>query len=80
LLFDNEIDSLGVSVGYQGYARERWEALANALTSGSSVLVLEVNSGFSYTAIAEDATFTQTAPGNNASGFGGILQVVLRKT
>lgn len=80
LCFDNEVDSLGVNVGYTGYAKERWEALSDALTSGSSVLVHEANSGFSYTAIAEDATFTQTAPGNNASGFGGILQVVMRKT
>ncbi len=80
LCFDAEVDSLGVNVGYTGYAKERWEALSDALTSGSSVLVHEVNSGFSYTAIGEDATFTQTAPGNNASGFGGILQVVLRRT
>ncbi len=80
LCFDNEVDSLGVNVGYTGYAKERWEALSGALTGGSSVLVHEVNSGFSYTAIGEDATFTQTAPGNNASGFGGILQVILRKT
>jgi hypothetical protein len=80
LCFDNEVDSLGVNVGYTGYAKERWEALSAALTGGTSVLVHEVNSGFSYNAIGEDATFTQTAPGNNASGFGGILQVVLRKT
>ena len=80
LCFDSEVDSLGVNVGYSGYAKERWEALSEALTGGSSVLVHEVNSGFSYTAIGEDATFTQTAPGIRASGFGGILQVVLRKT
>jgi hypothetical protein len=80
LCFDHEVDSLGVNVGYEGYAKDRWNALVDELTSGVSVLVTEINSGFTYTAIAEDATFTQTAPGNNASGFGGIVQVVLRKT
>ena len=80
LLYDNESDSQGVNVGYQGYARERWDALAEQLTGGTSVLVVEFNSGFIYNAVAEDATFTQVAPGNNVSGFGGILQVVLRKT
>lgn len=80
LCFDHEVDSLGVNVGGDFYARDRWEALTEALTAGAAVLVEEVNSGFSYEAVAEDATFTQTAPGNNASGFGGIVQVVLRKT
>ena len=80
LCYDNESDSQGVNVGYQGYARERWDALTEQLTGGTSVLVVEFNSGFIYNAVAEDATFTQVAPGNNVSGFGGILQVVLRKT
>jgi len=80
LCFDGEVDSLGVNVGYTGYAKERWNTLVESLTGGVSVQVHEYNSGFDYTAIAEDASFTQTAPGNNASGFGGIVQVKLRKS
>jgi hypothetical protein len=80
LCFDGEVDSLGVNVGYSGYAKDRWTALSESLSNGVAVQVHEYNSGFDYTAIAEDATFTQTAPGNNASGFGGIVQVRLRKS
>ena len=80
LCFDFEVDSLGVNVGWKGYAKDRWSALSESLSGGVAVQVHEYHSGFDYTAIAEDATFVQTAPGNNASGFGGIVQVKLRKS
>ena len=80
LCFDFERDSHGVQVGYEGYAQERWKALAAVLGGGAGVMVTEDQSGFRYTAVAEDATFTQIAPPTGASGFGGIAQVVFRTT
>ena len=80
LCFDFERDSLGVKVGYEGYAKDRWTALAAVLGDGTGVQVTEQHSGFKYTAIAEDATFTQISPPTGASGFGGIAQVVFRTT
>ena len=80
LCFDFERDSLGVQVGHEGYASERWKALAAVLSNGAAVVVTEDQSGFRYTAVAEDATFTQIAPPTGASGFGGIAQVVFRTT
>jgi hypothetical protein len=80
LCFDFERDSLGVQVGHEGYAKERWMALTAVLGDGTGVQVTEQHSGFKYTAIAEDATFTQISPPTGASGFGGIAQVVFRTT
>ena len=80
LCFDFERDSRGVQVGYEGYAQERWSALATVLSDGVSVQVIEYQSGFRYTAVAEDASFTQISPPTGASGFGGIAQVVFRTT
>ena len=79
-MWDFERDSLGVTFGREGYAKERWDALSSAITAGTAVAVVESKSGFSYTAIAEDFTLTQVAPPVGFSGFGGVGQVALRTT
>jgi len=79
LCFDFERDSSGVQVGYEGYARERWEALMEQLTSGSAVRVREFSGGFAYMAVVDRALFLQVAPPAGASGFGGIAQITLRQ-
>jgi|688.fasta_scaffold100983_3 hypothetical protein len=78
LNFDFEKDQYGVTFGYEGRAWNRWNALMTACTNGANLLVKEAQSSGSYVALADDATFTQTAPPTRASGFGGIIQLVLR--
>ena len=79
-MWDFERDSLGLTFGREGYAKERWDALSSAITAGTAVAVVESKSGFLYTAIAEDFTLTQVSPPVGFSGFGGVAQVSLRTT
>lgn len=79
LCFDFEKDSRGLNIGWEGRAKARWEALMALLTSGVTVRVVELNSGLTYDATPEDCAFTQVAPGNRASGFGGIIDLLLRE-
>ena len=78
LNFDFESDSRGVRAGYEGRAWERWEAATRLYTRGTAVLVHETKTECQYQAVVEDMTFTQIAPPTNASGFGGVCQLVLR--
>lgn len=78
LNFDFEYDSSDVMYGYEGRAWERYKALRDRFAQGTSMLIKELNSGASYIALPEDLQFIQVAPGNRYSGFGGIIQVVLR--
>lgn len=78
LNFDIERDPNGVAYGYEGRAWERYRALRDRFAQGTSMLIKELNSGASYLALPEDLQFIQIAPGNRYSGFGGIIQVVLR--
>lgn len=78
LNFDFEKGSLGVPEGYEGRAYERWVALQERLSSGVSIRVQEFRSGATYLAKPESCTFTQTAPPNQASGFGGIINLIVR--
>lgn len=79
LNFDFERASSGVNTGYEGRAKERWEALIAVATAGTDLTIRELHSGFQYEAIVEDCSFTQVAAGNRASGFGGIISLVLRQ-
>jgi hypothetical protein len=76
--FDFEDDAGGVTYGYEGRAWARYKALRDRFAQGTSMLIKELNSGASYLALPEDLQFIQVAPGNKFSGFGGIIQVVLR--
>lgn len=78
LNFDFEKDEQGVPYGYEGRAWERYRALRDRFSLGTSMLIKEINSGASYLALPEDLQFIQVAPGDRYSGFGGIIQVVLR--
>ena len=79
-MYEFERDSTGLTFGREGFAKERWDALSEAITAGVAINVTEVKSGFTYTAIAEDLTLTQVSPPVGFSGFGGIAQVSLRTT
>lgn len=78
LNFDFERDEDGVPYGYEGRAWARYKSLRDRFAQGTSMLIKELNSGASYIALPEDLQFIQIAPGNRYSGFGGIIQVVLR--
>lgn len=79
LNFDYETGG-GVPNGYEGRAWERWQALVDRLTDGTSLRIREFRSGAAYTARVDSCTFTQTAPPVEASGFGGIVNLILRST
>jgi hypothetical protein len=79
-MYEFERDATGLTFGREGYAKERWDALSEAITAGVAISVVEVKSGFEYTAIAEDFTLTQVSPPVGFSGFGGVAQVSLRTT
>lgn len=78
LNFDFETDSRGVKAGWEGRAWERWEAATRLYTRGTSLTITETKTTCTYQAVVEDMSFTQIAPPTNASGFGGVVQLVLK--
>ena len=80
LCFDFERTARGLSVGYEGRAKERWDALVSLIRTGADIKITEIHSKADYVAIAEDCSFKQVAPPINTSGFGGIITLLLRES
>jgi hypothetical protein len=80
LLFDKETDKLGNMLGYDGYARQRLNALETVEGQGETVIIQDFTAGGQPTeAIVEQVTFTRTTPPKSGfSGYGGIVQVIAR--
>ena len=78
--FDRETDKLGNLLGYEGYARQRLSALEAVEGVGETVIIQDFTAGGEpIEAVIEQITFIRSTPPNrNFSGFGGIVQVVLR--
>lgn len=79
LNFDFERTPRGVNVGREGLAWARWKALTAQIALGGDITIKELNSGATYVATPVDVMFTQTAAGNRASGFGGIIDLQVRE-
>lgn len=79
LCFDNEIDRHGITRGYPGWAWSRWQAL-EALDRARSVFTYRSPTlgGEVRQVIIERLSFTQSAAPNEAGGFAGVIQIVLR--
>jgi hypothetical protein len=78
--FDKETDKLGNLLGYEGYARQRLNALETVEGQGETIVIQDFTAGGEPTeAVIEQITFSRTTPPNrNFSGFGGVINVILR--
>jgi len=78
--FDRETDKTGNMIGYEGYSRERLNALETIEANGQTVILQDFNQGGEPTeVIIDQVTFTRSTPANrNYTGFGGIIQLIVR--
>jgi hypothetical protein len=78
--YDKETDKTGNMIGYEGYSRERLNALETIEAQGQTIILQDFNQGGEPTeVIIEQITFTRSTPANrNYTGFGGIIQLIAR--
>jgi len=77
--YDVETDKYNVSVGYTDRARERIQALENIEQNGDVVTWQDLQTGESRQVVIEQITFTrQTPPDRGFSGYGGIIDIIIR--
>ena len=78
--YDRETDKTGNMIGYEGYSRERLNALETIEANGQTVILQDFNQGGEATeVIIDQVTFTRSTPANrNYTGFGGIIQLIAR--
>jgi hypothetical protein len=78
--FDKETDKTGNIIGYEGYSRERLNALETIEANGQTVVLQDFNQGGEPTeVIIDQVTFTRSTPANrNYTGFGGIITLIAR--
>ena len=78
--YDKETDKTGNMIGYEGYSRERLNALETIEANGQTVILQDFNQGGEpFEVIIDQVTFTRSTPANrNYTGFGGIIQLVVR--
>lgn len=78
-LFDEETDKTGQRIGYDGYARDRFEDFKAVARAGDVVLYQELAEGLVTSVVIDDWEFKQSAPpGPNRGALGGYLTVVMR--
>lgn len=78
--FDLETDKFSNIVGYENRARERISALENLEATGDEVTFQDFTAGEQGQCVIEQVTFSSTAPPSRGfSGYGGIVEVVIRK-
>ncbi len=79
LLLDEESDRTGQRIGYDGYARDRFEDFKAVARAGDVITYQELQENFSTQVVIDDWEFRQTAPpGPNRGALGGYLTVVMR--
>jgi hypothetical protein len=80
LIFDKETDKLGNIIGFDGYARQRLNALETVEGAGETVIIQDFTAGGEpIEAVIEQVTFTRTTPPKSGfTGYGGIAQVIAR--
>jgi len=78
-LFDEETDRTGQRIGYDGYARARFEDFKGVARAGDVILFQELQEDLSTLVVIEDWEYRQTAPpGPNRGALGGYLTVQMR--
>ena len=78
--YDRETDKTGNMIGYEGYSRERLNALETIEANGQTVVLQDFNQGGEPTeVIIDQVTFTRSTPASrNYTGFGGIITLIAR--
>ena len=78
--YDKETDKTGNIIGYEGYSRERLNALETIEANGQTIILQDFNQGGEPTeVIIDQVTFTRSTPAaRNYTGFGGIITLVAR--
>jgi len=78
--YDKETDKTGNMIGYEGYSRERLNALETIEAQGQTVILQDFNQGGEPTeVIIDQVTFTRSTPANrNYTGFGGVITLIAR--
>ena len=77
--FDNETDRYNVSVGYAGRAFDRMLQLESIEEGGDILTFQDLNTGESRQVQIEGVSLVNTTPPDkNSTGFGGILEIVVR--
>ena len=78
--YDKETDKIGNIIGYEGYAKERLYALETIEAQGNTVIMQDFNAGGDpMEVLIDQVTFTRSTPANrNYTGFGGIIQILVR--
>ena len=78
--YDRETDKTGNMIGYEGYSRERLNALETIEAQGQTVILQDFNQGGEpFEVIIDQVTFTRSTPANrNYTGFGGIITLIAR--
>lgn len=78
-LFDEESDRTGQRIGYDGYARQRFEDFKAVARAGDVILYQELQEDLSTLVVIEDWEYRQTAPpGPNRGALGGYITVQMR--
>jgi len=78
-LFDEETDRTGQRLGYDGYARERFEDFKAVARAGDVITFQELQEDIATLVVIEDWEFRQLAPpGPNRGSLGGYLTVQMR--
>ena len=78
-LFDEETDRTGQRIGYDGYARQRFEDFKSIARSGDVFAYQELQEDLVTQVVIDDWEFRQTAPpGPNRGALGGYLTVQMR--
>lgn len=79
--YDTETDRFNVSLGYQGRAYDRQILLEAIEESGDVLTFQDLTTGESRQATIEQVTLTRmTPPDKSFSGFGGVLDILIRTT
>jgi hypothetical protein len=77
--YDVETDKYNVMVGYEGRAKDRIAALENIEQNGDVITWQDLQTGESRQVVIEQVTFTrQTPPDRGFSGYGGIIEILIR--
>jgi len=76
--YDFERDMHGVTIGYEGRAMARYNALLALVQDGQTVPVNEISASTQYMAMCEELSFTQNSAPAPGSGFGGTVALTMR--
>lgn len=77
--YDQETDSIGNQIGYEGRAYDRLKELETIENTGDTVRVQDFRTGETFVAMIEEVDFmSMTPPGPRFNGFGGMLTITVR--